>query len=241
MEPPAFPFGPKPGFDEQAAALIDARPPVFSFVFGIPPAGVLEACRARSIVTMGVTTTVEEATALDAAGVDVVVASGFEAGGHRASVRRRAGTSPRRRRWPRSAASGRRSRSSGARRRRWRRGCPVAAPRPPRSGSPRSEPVQQPPVDREVLAQRLALEAVRRLRAAGVDQREEPEVRRVARQVRDRLQAQGSAGGASRTVSSPRRRRTAASSASEPSGRRRPRCCGSSRARCSGGCGRARR
>jgi nitronate monooxygenase len=93
VEPPAFPFGPKPGFDEQAAALIDARPPVFSFIFGIPQASVLEACRARSIVTMSVATTVEEATALDAAGVDVVVASGFEAGGHRASFLRPAESS----------------------------------------------------------------------------------------------------------------------------------------------------
>jgi nitronate monooxygenase len=85
VEPPDFPFGDGPSFDDQAAALIEAAPPVASFVFGVPPTGVLEACRRRSIVTMGTATSVEEAKALEDAGVDVVVASGFEAGGHRAS------------------------------------------------------------------------------------------------------------------------------------------------------------
>jgi nitronate monooxygenase len=90
VQPPAFPFSPGPTFDEQMDVLLEVRPPVFSFIFGIPPASVLEACRVKSIVTMGVATTVEEATALDTAGVDVIVASGFEAGGHRASFLRTA-------------------------------------------------------------------------------------------------------------------------------------------------------
>lgn len=74
-----------PRFAEQVEALLEARPPVFSFVFGIPPASVLEACRARGIVTVGACTTLAEARALDEARVDVIVASGFEAGGHRPS------------------------------------------------------------------------------------------------------------------------------------------------------------
>jgi len=72
-------------FDEQVAALLEARPPVFSFVFGVPPAAVLAACKERGIVTAGAATTIDEARALDDAGVDVIVASGFEAGGHRPS------------------------------------------------------------------------------------------------------------------------------------------------------------
>lgn len=72
-------------FDEQVDALLEARPPVFSFVFGIPPAKVLAECKRRGIVTMGAATTVAEARALDDAGVDVIVATGFEAGGHRPS------------------------------------------------------------------------------------------------------------------------------------------------------------
>lgn len=74
-----------PPFEEQVEALLEARPPVFSFVFGIPPRPVLAACRERGIVTVGAATTIAEAEALDAAGVDLIVATGAEAGGHRPS------------------------------------------------------------------------------------------------------------------------------------------------------------
>src|SRR5450755_2763223 len=40
-------------FDEQVEALIEAAPPVFSFVFGIPSPQVLQACRSRGILTVG--------------------------------------------------------------------------------------------------------------------------------------------------------------------------------------------
>ena len=72
-------------FEEQVEALLEARPPVFSFVFGIPSAAVLAACRARGIVTLGTATSIAEAQALEAAGVEMIVATGFEAGGHRPS------------------------------------------------------------------------------------------------------------------------------------------------------------
>ena len=93
VPPPSYPFAPSPSFGDQVEALIAARPPVISFIFGIPPAAILDSCRAHAIVTMGVTTTAEEARALESAGIDVVVASGFEAGGHRASFLRPAGRS----------------------------------------------------------------------------------------------------------------------------------------------------
>jgi nitronate monooxygenase len=70
--------------------LLDAKVPVFSFIFGIPPREVLEECRAKSIVTIGTATTPDEGAALEEAGVDVIVASGFEAGGHRGSFLRAA-------------------------------------------------------------------------------------------------------------------------------------------------------
>ncbi len=90
VQPPAFPPSGWATFEAQVAALLDARPPVFSFVFGIPSARVLAECRRRSIVTIGAATTVDEAVALERAGVDIVVASGFEAGGHRPSFLRSA-------------------------------------------------------------------------------------------------------------------------------------------------------
>lgn len=70
-------------YEDQVQALLEARPPVFSFVFGVPSPAVLLECRRREIVTIGAATSIAEAQALDTAGVDVIVATGFEAGGHR--------------------------------------------------------------------------------------------------------------------------------------------------------------
>lgn len=78
-----------PDFAEQMEAVLRARPAVFSFVYGVPPAEVLERCREREILTIGTATHPDEAIALERAGVDLVVASGFEAGGHRVSFLRR--------------------------------------------------------------------------------------------------------------------------------------------------------
>ena len=77
-------------FEDQARVLLDAKVPVFSFIFGIPPREILEECRAKSVVTIGTATTPEEGAALQEAGVDAIVASGFEAGGHRGSFLRSA-------------------------------------------------------------------------------------------------------------------------------------------------------
>lgn len=72
-------------FEDQMRVLLDAKVPAFSFIAGIPPKEILDECRAQGIVTIGTATTPDEAIALEQAGVDVIVASGFEAGGHRGS------------------------------------------------------------------------------------------------------------------------------------------------------------
>ncbi len=77
-------------FEDQVEAMLDVKPAVFSFVFGIPAKEILAACRERGIFTAGAVTTLEEAMAMDAAGVDLIVASGMEAGGHRVSFLRSA-------------------------------------------------------------------------------------------------------------------------------------------------------
>ncbi len=77
-------------FIQQVEAILEARPAVFSFVFGIPDREILRACRKRGILTLGAATTVEEAVALEEAGVDMMVATGSEAGGHRPSFLRSA-------------------------------------------------------------------------------------------------------------------------------------------------------
>lgn len=71
------------GFADQVAAALESTAAAFSFTFGIPPAAVLEAIRARGMHLLGTATTVAEAVALEAAGMDAVVAQGAEAGGHR--------------------------------------------------------------------------------------------------------------------------------------------------------------
>jgi nitronate monooxygenase len=75
-------------FDDQLQAALDAAPPVLSFVMGVPPAAALETARGKGIRTVGTAGTVEEAVALAAAGLDVVVASGSDAGGHRGAFLR---------------------------------------------------------------------------------------------------------------------------------------------------------
>src|SRR6201988_159480 len=77
-------------FEDQARVLLDAKVPVFSFIYGIRPREILEECRAKGIVTIGAATTPDEAAAFQDAGVDAVAASGFEAGGHRGSFLRAA-------------------------------------------------------------------------------------------------------------------------------------------------------
>jgi nitronate monooxygenase len=88
LEIPERPKDLGPKFEDQVEAIFEAKPAVFSFMFGIPTESILEKCRQLGIKTVGTATTVDEALALEKAGVDAIVASGFEAGGHRASFLR---------------------------------------------------------------------------------------------------------------------------------------------------------
>lgn len=63
--------------------LLQQRPAVVSFIFGVPPAEWLGELRDAGIVTLGCVTTPAEAMRVAEAGVDVIVAQGVEAGGHR--------------------------------------------------------------------------------------------------------------------------------------------------------------
>lgn len=70
-------------FDEQFDALLDIRPAVASFTFGLLNAGRVAALKERDIAIIGTATTVAEARAWEAAGADAIVAQGSEAGAHR--------------------------------------------------------------------------------------------------------------------------------------------------------------
>jgi nitronate monooxygenase len=82
-EAPAPPSTRAP-FDEAACALVEElRPPIVSFHFGLPEPALLERVRATGAKIVSSATTVEEARWLEARGCDVIIAQGFEAGGHR--------------------------------------------------------------------------------------------------------------------------------------------------------------
>jgi nitronate monooxygenase len=85
LAPPALPPVPQSPFADQVEAVIEARPALFSFTFGIPSADVLARLRKAGIRTAGTATTVEEGNRLATAGVDFIVAQGEEAGAHRGS------------------------------------------------------------------------------------------------------------------------------------------------------------
>ena len=61
----------------------ELKPEVVSFHFGLPPAELFKRVKTLGCVTMSSATTVAEARWLEAQGVDVIIAQGFEAGGHR--------------------------------------------------------------------------------------------------------------------------------------------------------------
>jgi nitronate monooxygenase len=85
IDPGAIAGGPgrAPFTSEAADALEEFRPPVVSFHFGLPAAGLLERVRSWGARILSSATTVEEALWLEARGVDAVIVQGLEAGGHR--------------------------------------------------------------------------------------------------------------------------------------------------------------
>ncbi len=75
-----------PSFDDaRLALLLEIRPAVVSFHFGLPAPDAVLALKAAGIVVVSTATNVAEARALERAGVDAVIAQGYEAGGHRGS------------------------------------------------------------------------------------------------------------------------------------------------------------
>ena len=88
LPPPAIPNAWGEELEAQVDAVLAARPAVVGTHFGPPPPRLLAGCRARGILVVATATTPEEARALEAAGVDAVVAQGAEAGGHRGTFLR---------------------------------------------------------------------------------------------------------------------------------------------------------
>lgn len=72
-----------PDFEAQCEAVLAARPAAVSSIMGLLPAPLVHRMKARGIRWLATVTTVAEARAAEAAGADVLVAQGAEAGGHR--------------------------------------------------------------------------------------------------------------------------------------------------------------
>ena len=70
-------------FDAQCAALLAVKPAIVSSVMGLFPPAFVQQLKAAGISWWANISTVAEALAAEAAGADVVVAQGMEAGGHR--------------------------------------------------------------------------------------------------------------------------------------------------------------
>ncbi|HVU47290.1 MAG TPA: nitronate monooxygenase [Terracidiphilus sp.] len=72
-----------PDFNAQCEALLETSPPIVSSVMGLYPPNFIAELKTHKIAWFANVSTVAEARAAEAAGADVVVVQGMEAGGHR--------------------------------------------------------------------------------------------------------------------------------------------------------------
>ena len=72
-----------PDFAAQCEAMLQAGPPIISSIMGVFPAPFVARMKTTGIKWFATVTTVAEAKAAEAAGADVIITQGMEAGGHR--------------------------------------------------------------------------------------------------------------------------------------------------------------
>jgi nitronate monooxygenase len=84
LGPVPEPTEPPSTFDAgQLDLVLELRPRVVSFHFGLPESAAVRRLKEAGCIILSSATTVAEARSLEADGADVVIAQGFEAGGHR--------------------------------------------------------------------------------------------------------------------------------------------------------------
>ncbi|WP_174509264.1 NAD(P)H-dependent flavin oxidoreductase [Klebsiella oxytoca] len=71
------------GHQRMAELLLDLAPAVVSFHFGVADKTLVRRLQEKGVVTMASATSVTEAQQIAAQGIDIVIAQGYEAGGHR--------------------------------------------------------------------------------------------------------------------------------------------------------------
>ncbi len=72
-----------PSFEEQITVILEEKVPVFSYTFGSLHSSWITAFKKHHTILMGTATTLAEAHVLEESGVDIIIAQGSEAGGHR--------------------------------------------------------------------------------------------------------------------------------------------------------------
>ncbi|OJV90006.1 MAG: hypothetical protein BGO43_12715 [Gammaproteobacteria bacterium 39-13] len=85
IEPPYI-----PSFDQQFEIILAENIPILSFIFGSLSNQHITLCKQKGIVLIGTATTLIEAQTLEQQGIDIIVAQGAEAGGHRGSFQNNA-------------------------------------------------------------------------------------------------------------------------------------------------------
>jgi nitronate monooxygenase len=84
VDPPAFPTSTRAPFGPEICdVVVELRPQVVSFHFGLPDKSLVDRLKAVGCIILSSATTVTEARWLEEHGVDAVIAQGVEAGGHR--------------------------------------------------------------------------------------------------------------------------------------------------------------
>ena len=77
----------KDRFSDQLQVLLDEEVSIIGFHFGLPDDDDLKKVKTAGALLIGCATKVSDATALEKAGIDFIIAQGFEAGGHQGTFR----------------------------------------------------------------------------------------------------------------------------------------------------------
>ena len=85
-EIPAAEVSSEPFNENALTTVLEIRPTVISFHYGLPSNDLVFAIKEAGLFTISSATTVKEALMLEAAGADALVAQGFEAAGHRGTI-----------------------------------------------------------------------------------------------------------------------------------------------------------
>lgn len=85
LEEPTVNISEEEQFNTAIELLIEKNVPIVSFTFGIPDGAIIDKLKQNHMKLIGTATSVEEAIANEQAGMDMVIAQGSEAGGHRGS------------------------------------------------------------------------------------------------------------------------------------------------------------